>query len=108
MAELSEGNLSCELISCLKYAAQQFDKPENFWNFLEVLWTHEQKLNSLPTTAKDAFGENQGKHLKKRTPCQLLSMGVDLLYFLNMWQPVAEEKGTAGRKNGFNEISPNL
>lgn len=52
----------------------------------------EVKINSLATISKGMFGEQKEQNLMKKTPCQLLKMGVDLSYFGLVLQPVAQER----------------
>ena len=51
----------------------------------QALWTEEAKIKLYATIIKSVFGEKK-QYLMKRTPCQLLSMGVDPL---SLWVYVA-------------------
>lgn len=63
-------------IQCQRYATEHIHKPDAFQK--QVLQTNVLKKNSLASISKGIFLEKKEQIFMNRTPCQLVSMGVDL------------------------------
>ena len=72
-----------------KYSTEHLQKPDVFWK--QVLWTDEVKIELFGHNQQRHVWSKKEQHFMKRTPCQLLSMGVDLSCFGVVLQPVAQE-----------------
>lgn len=75
---------------CLKYAKKKLNKLEN--SFVEeILWTDRTKMELLSLNCTSYIWGKKGDAFEEKKSCQLLSIGVALLCFGFMWQPVAQE-----------------